>query len=120
MIKRIYAENASLLLSFMNQQTIEGSTVMHVIIEWNAINCFYLILDCGGVDLSYKDKAGNDVFAKAFLFKRAEMLEVLEKFKAGNALMVVVSSEKARGFRDFSQLLATGQVQPSKEYQMTK
>ena len=54
----------------MNQKTIEGYTVMHVIIEWNAINCFYLILDFGGVDLSYTDKANNDVFSKAFLFKR--------------------------------------------------
>ena len=70
MIKRIYAENTNLLLSFMNQKTIEGYTVMHVIIEWNAINCFYLILDFGGVDLSYTDKANNDVFSKAFLFKR--------------------------------------------------
>ena len=54
----------------MNQQTIEGYTAMHVAIEWDALNCFYLLLDCGGIDLSYTDKANNDVFAKANLFKR--------------------------------------------------
>lgn len=54
----------------MNQQTIEGYTAMHVAIEYDSMNCFYLLLDCGGVDLSYTDKANNDVFAKANLFKR--------------------------------------------------
>jgi hypothetical protein len=38
------------------------------------------------------------------------MLEVLEKFKAGDALMVIVQGERARGFKDFSQLVATGQT----------
>jgi hypothetical protein len=35
------------------------------------------MLDCGGVDLSYSDKSNNDVFAKANLFKRMDMLNVL-------------------------------------------
>ena len=61
-------------MSLINQQTVEGFTPLHVAIEWNAINCFHLILDCGGTDLSYRDKANNDVFAKANLFKRQEML----------------------------------------------
>lgn len=30
-----------------------------------------MLLDCGGVDMSYKDNANNDVFVKANLFKRA-------------------------------------------------
>ena len=55
----------------MNQQTIEGFTPMHIAIEWNSINCFYLMLDCGGVDLTYYDNCNNDVFAKANLFKRS-------------------------------------------------
>lgn len=70
MIKKVYAEKSTLLLSFMNQQTIEGFTAVHVAIQWNAINCFYVMLDHGGLDLSYTDKANNDVFAKANLFKR--------------------------------------------------
>lgn len=59
------------------------------------------MLDHGGVDLSYTDKANNDVFAKANLFKRTEMLSVLERFRAGNALMVLVQTEKARGYQSF-------------------
>jgi hypothetical protein len=35
------------------------------------------MLDCGGTDLSYADKANNDVFSKARLFKRDEMLMIL-------------------------------------------
>ena len=61
-------------------------------IEWGSINCFNLLLDSGGIDLSYTDKSNNDVFAKANLFKRTEMLQVLEQFKAANALMVLVQS----------------------------
>jgi hypothetical protein len=32
MIKKVYAEKSTLLLSFMNQQTIEGFTAVHVAI----------------------------------------------------------------------------------------
>lgn len=78
-----------------------------------------MILDCGGTDLSYTDKANNDVFAKAHLFKRQEMLEVLEKFKAGNALMVLVQSDRTNGFKTFSQMVATGQVQPRPSFKLT-
>lgn len=60
------------------------------------------MLDCGGVDLSYTDKMNNDVFASASLFKRQEMLQVLERFKAGNALMVLVQSERVNNFKGFS------------------
>ena len=64
-------------MSLINQQTVEGFTPLQVAIEWNAINCFHLILDCGGTDLSYTDKANNDVFSKAKLFKREEMFMIL-------------------------------------------
>jgi hypothetical protein len=29
-----------------------------------------MLIDCGGIDLTYVDKDNNDVFAKANLFKR--------------------------------------------------
>jgi hypothetical protein len=106
----VYAEGSSLILSLMNQQTIEGYTALHVAIEWNAVNCFYLLLDCGGVDMSYSDKSNNDVFAKANLFKRGEMLEVLERFKSANALMVLVQTENVRGFKEYAQKVSMGQV----------
>jgi len=56
-----------------------------VAIEWNAVNCFHVIIDCGGVDLSYTDKSNDDVFSKSKLFKRQDMLDILMKFRIGNS-----------------------------------
>ena len=38
------------------------------------------------------------------------MAQVLEKFKAANALMVLVQAEQVRGFQNFSQMVASGQT----------
>jgi hypothetical protein len=43
-------------------------------IVWGSMKCFNLVVNCGGVDLSYTDKAGNDVFVLCNLYKREEML----------------------------------------------
>ena len=77
------------------------------------------MIDHGGIDLSYTDKANNDVFAKANLFKRTEMLQVLERFRAGNALMILVQSEKARGFQTFNEMAAAGQIPTRSEYRIS-
>ena len=47
------------------------------------------------------------------------MLQVLERFRTGNALMVMVQSEKARGFKNFGEMVATGQVPTRSEYRIS-
>jgi hypothetical protein len=69
-IKRTYAKKYALQLSLMNQQTIEGYTAIMMAIVWNAPKCFHLLINYGGVDLSYKDKANNDPFALCIQYKR--------------------------------------------------
>lgn len=50
-------------------------------VVWGASKSFNLLVNNGAIDLSYTDRANNDVFALGNLYKRYEMLDILNIFK---------------------------------------
>lgn len=91
-LRKYYQEQPSFFVKFINTQTVEGYTPLMLSVIWGAQDCFDLLTNCGGSDLSLRDTRGTDVFQNAFSYRREAMQKTLASYKQGNVVIMSVNT----------------------------
>lgn len=89
-LRSYYEEHPTDYVKFVNTQTVEGYTPIMLTVIWGAQECFDLLIDFGGCDLSLRDARGADIFHHAFSYRREKMQKILNGFKQNNVVVFAV------------------------------
>jgi ankyrin repeat protein len=80
-LKTAYLEDPKHYSNYVNEQTIEGYTCIHLCAIWNAPQCLDLLLKFGGISLQLKDKNQVSAYYTATNYKRQEIKNVLKEYE---------------------------------------
>lgn len=75
---------------------------------WGADNCFKLLVDFGGCDLSLRDSRGADVYNHANSYRRADIVNMLNTVRQKGVVMVNVNTAKLQQTVNLDEMLVAG------------
>ena len=80
-LKKCYLQNVKQYLFFVNQQTCDGSTCLHLCGVWSSYRCFALLLKYGGLNLALRDKRQKTAEAMMREYGLKEMEKIVSELK---------------------------------------